>query len=100
MAEASAAIQKAASSGGVGLGPLRESGGRPSAKELASMQLEGSGTSTAVISFLQRLQTLGYPILLESVQLNADSKPGNVKLHLIIIILDFDQWKTEEVPNV
>jgi len=99
VAEASAAIQKAASSGGVQLGPLRESGGRPSAKELASMQLEGTGTTTAVISLLQRLQTLGYPLLLDSVQLNADTKPGNVKLHLTIVILDFDQWKTEEVPN-
>ena len=99
VAEASAAIQKAASSGGVQLGPLRESGGRPSAKELASMQLEGSGTATAVMSLLQRLQTLGYPLLLDSVQLNADTKPGTVKLHLTIIILDFDQWKKEEGPN-
>jgi len=100
VAEASAAIQKAASSGGVQLGPLRESGGRPSAKELASMQLEGTGNVTAVMSLLQRLQTLGYPLLLDSVQLNADTKPGMVKLHLTIIVLDFDQWKSEEVPNV
>src|SRR4051794_27374444 len=40
--EASAAIQKAATAGGVQLGPIRESPARASAKELAAIQLEGS----------------------------------------------------------
>src|SRR5438045_3541348 len=48
MAEASAAIQNAAAAGGVGIGPVRESPARASAKELASMQLEGSGPASAI----------------------------------------------------
>ena len=61
VAEASAAIQKTAASGGVGLGPIRESAARPSAKELASMQLEGIGPVPALLTFLHRLETLGLP---------------------------------------
>jgi len=60
VADASAAIQKAATSGGVQLGPIRESAARPSAKELAAMQLEGLGPIPALLSFLYRLETLGY----------------------------------------
>ena len=98
VAEASAAIQKAATTGGVQLGPIRESAARPSAKELASMQLEGIGPVPAVMALLNRLETLGYPLILDSVQLNPEAtKPGMVKLNVTIIILDFDQWKIEEV---
>ena len=101
VAEASAAIQKTAQSGGVQLGPIRESAARPSAKELASMQLEGFGPVPALLTFLHRLETLGYPLLLDSVQISSDpTKPGMVKVSLTIIILDFDQWKKEEARNV
>lgn len=100
VAEASAAIQKAASSGGIQLGPIRESPARSSSKELASMQLEGTGPIPAVMSLLHRLQSLGYPLIVDSVQINPDAtKPGMVKLNLTIIILDFEQWKTEDKPN-
>src|SRR5213596_697755 len=50
VAEASAAIQKAASSGGVAIGPIRESPARASGKELTSMQLEVSGPIQAMLS--------------------------------------------------
>ena len=109
VAEASAAIQKAAS-GGVQLGPIRESSGRASAKELASMQLEASGQVPAVMAFLHRLGTLGYPLVVESVQITAGGgaggrpgmpgagmggPPGMIKLSLVITILDYEQWKLE-----
>jgi hypothetical protein len=98
--EASAAIQKAAATGGVQLGPIRESSARPSAKELASMQLEGVGPIPAVMTLLHRLETLGYPLIIDSVQLNGDpTKPGMIKVNLSIIILDFEQWKSEEMRN-
>ena len=96
---ASSAIQKAAATGGLKLGPIRESPARPSTKELASMQLEGAGPVPAVTAFLHRLDTLGFPLIVDSVQLSPEPRPGMLKLNLTIIILDFDQWKKEEVPN-
>ena len=100
VAEASAAIQKEAGSLKVLLGQVRESAARPSAKELASMQLEGTGPIPAVMTLLHRLETLGYPLIVDSVQITGDpTKPGMVKLNLTIIILDFEAWKSPEVPN-
>ena len=100
VAETSSAIQKAAISGGIQFGPIRESPGRPSARELASVKLEGFGPLPAVITFLHRLDGLGYPVVLDSVQIGAETtKPGMTKWSLTIIIMDFDQWKTEEPPH-
>lgn len=94
IADASAAIQNTAKSGGVGLGPLRESSARASAKELATMQLEGVGPVTAVMKFLHEITSLGYPLVIDSVQINPDSSgPGHIKVNLSIVILDFEQWK-------
>lgn len=116
VADASAAIQKSAA-GGVQLGPIRESAGRTTAKELASIQLEASGQVTAVMAFLHRLNTLGYPLVVESVQISAGGAgggrpgmmmggpgmggaPGMIKLSLVITILDYEQWKAAEVRRV
>ena len=99
VAETSAAIQKAAQSGGIQLGPIRESPARTSAKELTSMQLEGVGQVPAVLALLHRLETLGYPLLIDSVQITPEAaKPGMVKVSLTVIILDYDQWKNEKAP--
>ncbi len=101
VAEASAAIQKAAQTGGIQVGPVRESPARPSAKELASMQLEGLGPVPALMSLLHRLEALGYPLILDSVQITVDpTKPGMAKLNLTIVILDYEQWKSEEIRHV
>lgn len=95
--EASAAIQKAATAGGIQLGPIRESAARASARELASMQLDGSGPIPAVMAFLHGFESLGYPVVLDSIQLTQDpTKPSMVKMHLTIVIYDFEQWKVEE----
>ena len=100
VAQASAAIQQAAQAGGVQLGPIRESAARTSSKELVSMQLEGFGPVPAVTALLHRLEVLGYPLILDSVQVSSDpTKPNMVKLSLTIVILDFDQWKNEEKRN-
>ena len=101
VADASAAIQKAAAGGGIQLGPIRETHARASSKELTTMQLEGAGQITAILTFLHRLEGVGYPLIVDSVQLNPEpSKPGMLKLTLTITILDFEQWKKEEAPNV
>lgn len=118
VAEASSAIQKAAANGVV-LGPIREAPGRPSAKELATMSVEASGPVQPLMTFLHRLGTLGYPLVLDSVQINTGGAPGGrpgmgpmmgmpggggppgmVKLSLVIIILDYEQWKKEEARHV
>jgi hypothetical protein len=98
LAQASAAIQRAAMGGGVQLGPIRESPGRPSSRELASMQVEALGPVPMLMGLLHRLESLGYPLVIDALQFTADPRqPGMVKLGLTIVILDFEQWK--EGPN-
>ena len=100
VAQASAAIQMTARTGGLAVGAVRETPSRAKGKELASMQLEAMGPPPAVTAFLYRLQTVGYPILIDTAQLTAEqSRPGQVKLNLTLLILDFEQWKKEAVPH-
>jgi hypothetical protein len=92
--EASAAIQKMAATAGVQLGQIHEAPARSSAKELRSVQLEGGGQVRAVLALLNRLESLGYPLVIDDVQLTMEpTRPGQVKLSMTIVILDFDQWK-------
>jgi hypothetical protein len=101
VAEASAAILKTATGSGIQLGPIRETAARQSAKEISSIQLDCTGQVAALLGFLHRFESIGYPIIIDSVQLTSDpSKPGNLKMHMGLVILDFDQWKAEErKPN-
>jgi hypothetical protein len=100
VADASAAILKAATTGGVQLGPIRETGSRQSGRELTSMQLDCTGPIPSVLAFLHKFQSIGFPIILDSIQLSSEaSRPGTLKLHLGLVILDFEQWKAEEIPN-
>jgi hypothetical protein len=97
MAQASAAIQSAALGGGVQIGPVRESPGRPSSKELGTIQLEAAGPPPALLKFVQQTHSLGYPLIIDTLQIGSEpSKPGLIKLNLTIVILDFDQWKGEK----
>jgi len=100
VADATAAIQKAATSGGLQPGPVRESAGRSANKALATIQFEGSGQVASVMAFLQRLPTLGFPLLVDSVQISSDPmRPGQMKLNITVIVLDFDQWKNQEASH-
>jgi len=101
VAEASAAILKTANASGVQLGQMRESAARQSNKELASIQLDCTGQVPNLLGFLHRFEIIGYPIVIDAVQLSPDaSKPGNLKMHIGLIILDFEQWKADErIPN-
>lgn len=97
MAEASAAIQRAAMGGGVMIGPVRESAARPSSKELGSIQLEALGPVPALLKFIQQTHSLGFPLIIDSMQIGSEpTRPGPIKLNLTIVILDFDQWKPEQ----
>jgi hypothetical protein len=95
--QASAAIQRSAQSSGAKIGPIRESPGSPSGKELASMQLEATGPVAGVMTFLHGLDTLEFPLIVDSLQIDPDpKKPGMVKLIIHVVLLDFEQWKKEE----
>jgi|SRR5664280_352271 len=94
VAEASAAIQKSAQGGGLVLGVIRETPARPSSKEMATIQFEGSGPVSAVMSLLGRMDTLGYPLVIDSVQLTPETmRQGQIKLNLTVVVLDFAQWE-------
>jgi len=96
VAEASSAIQKAAAGSGVQVGAVRETASRGTGDELASMQFEGSGQVMAVTGFLNRMQTLGYPVIIDSVQMTTGPQPGMMKLSLTIVILNYENWKNPE----
>lgn len=96
VAEASSAIQKAAAGSGVQVGAVRESASRGNGDELASMQFEGSGQVAAVTGFLNRMQTLGYPLIIDSVQMTSGPQPGVMKLSLTVVILNYENWKNPE----
>jgi hypothetical protein len=96
--EASSAIQKAAQASGIQVGTVRESA-RGSGDEVVSMQFEGSGPVPAITALLNRMQTLGYPLIIDSVQITPDNRPGMVKLSLTIVILDFERWKNPEASH-
>jgi hypothetical protein len=98
--EVSAVIQAAAQTGGVQLGPIRESPGSAAARELASMMIEGTGPVPAVLQFIHRVEALGYPLIIESIQItSAPGMPGQVALLLQIVVLDYDRWKPEPGRN-
>lgn len=99
VADASAAIQMAAAAAGVQLGPVRETSARAAAGELASMQIEAAGTIAGALGLFHRLETLGFPLAIDAVQLSPDAKPGVVKISLTIVILDYEQWKKEATPR-
>lgn len=100
VAQASAAVQRAALGGGVILGAVRETPGRGSNKELATIQLEAMGPVPNLLRFLHQMESIGYPLIIESLQISSDPmRPGPLKLSLVISVLDFDQWKKAGVTN-
>lgn len=100
VAGASAAIQTAATSGGVQPGPIRESAGRASAREMATIQFEGTGQVAAIMALVHRLPLLGYPLVIDSLQITSDPmRPGQIKMNVTIEVLDFEQWKKTEAGH-
>jgi hypothetical protein len=102
VAEASAAIQQMATSERVAVGPIRETAGRPSAREAGSIQFEGTGPIGGVMDLLHNLERSGFPVIIDAVQFTSDPRtPNGIKVNLSIVVLDFDAWKPkEEKPHV
>ena len=91
--ETQAALQKAAMAAGVAPGTIRELSARGTGKEIASIQFDGAGNVQGLMSLLYHLPTLGYPLLLDEMQITSDGRmPGAVKFHLTIAVIDFEQW--------
>ncbi len=84
------------------------------------MQLEGMGPVPALMDFLHRLEGLGYPLIIDSLQFSIETgRPGGagggggpaapmgpggpggppLKMSLSIVILDYEAWKKQEVPH-
>jgi hypothetical protein len=100
VAEASAAIQKTAAASGVQVGAVRETPARASSKELGTIQMETIGPVPAITALLGRFESVGYPLIVDTVQITAEPmRPGHVKMSLTILVLDFDQWKKGDTPN-
>lgn len=97
VAEAREAVFKAAQQLGVQLGPSRETQGRSAARELAVLHLEGQGQTPSVVHFVHSLKSLGYPLVLDRLQISAvPGKPGQVKLSLSVALLNYAAWKKPE----
>lgn len=99
VAQAAAAIQNAARQGGLQLGPMRETPGRAGARELSTFQFDGMGQLPAALTLLHKLQTLGYPIVIDSLQLTQEKQPGMLKFNVTVVILNFEPWQKGATPN-
>ncbi len=94
--EASAAIQKAAQDQGLQLGPTKETRRRSTDREIGSIQIEGQGGAPAAAQFIAGLGSIGFPLVVDSVQLKAAPSPGQVSFTLSVAVLNFAAWKSEE----
>ena len=100
IAQTSAALQQAALAGGLQVASIRESVARSSERELGTIQLDATGQPPSVMNFLARLEHLGFPVIVDAVQLSSEPRgPGMLKAHLSLIILDFEQWKPRKAPH-
>jgi hypothetical protein len=100
--EARGAIQGAAQAAGFQIASSRESPGRGGGKDLATFQLEGQGPPGAALLFIHKLRTIGYPIAIDRLQVQASGgkEPGPVRMSLTAVVLGFREWKAPEGSGV
>lgn len=100
VAKASDAIQNAARGGGIVFSMVRESSNRGSEREMATFLFEGSGQVPALLTFIQGMGTLGFPLVIDSIQFSSDPmRPGGTKVTMTVLLLSFEKWGKEGVPN-
>jgi hypothetical protein len=98
--QASAAIQDEANADGIALGAIHESPAQSAGLELASIHIQGNGPVKAMLTLLDRLQRLGYPLIIDTVQVTPNTmQPGQVKFDLTVSVLDFEQWEKPEASH-
>ncbi len=97
VADASAALQQTAMQGGLQLGPIRETLSRTSEREMGTIQLEASGQVPQLMTFLHRLRSLGFPVVIDSLQISPEPRrPGSFKINLGLILLNYQRWGEKE----
>jgi hypothetical protein len=100
VADASAALQQTALQGGLQLGPIRETLSRGSERELGTIQLEAAGPVPQLMTFLHRLRSLGFPVVIDSLQFSPEPRrPGFIKINLGLILLNYHRWDEKEGSN-
>jgi len=98
-ADASDAIQNTARGGGIVFTMVRETVSRGSERELATFLFEGSGQVPAILMFMENLKTLGFPLVIDSVQFSADPMRGGTKVSMTVVLLNFEKWPVEGGPR-
>ncbi|MGZ8900418.1 MAG: hypothetical protein ACXW3Z_10010, partial [Limisphaerales bacterium] len=70
------------------------------ARELSTIQFDGAGQPASVLALLHKLQTLGYPLVIEALQFSQEAKqPNMLKVNVTLQILNFEHWQKGSVPN-
>ena len=78
------------------LGQIRETLGGGGNGIAATFQLEANGPLKSLMPLLHRLQTTGYPLIIESLSLRTDKrKQGEVQWSATVIVLDYSKWKSK-----
>jgi hypothetical protein len=98
--DARVALEQAAKSCGVSLATVRETPGRLRALEHTVFQVSGGGKDQNVVRFVDRMHRLGYPFVLDNVQVKAAKAPGQVTFSFSAALLDFARWSGEEARGV
>ena len=100
IAQAGAEIQRLGASGGLMISSIRETVNRGSEPEVGSLQVDGAGPAAAIVTFLHNVRGCGFPVVIDSVQINGEpTRPGPLKVNLSILILNFDRWTEKGVPR-
>ena len=97
VADVSAAIQEAAGQCGLGLGPLQESPSRATGATLTTMRLSGEGQIESIIKFVHAAPRLGFPILIETLNVSGDESSGaQRRFDMELRVLDYKNWKPQK----
>ncbi len=100
VADTSAAIQSTLQASGFQIGPVRESPGRATSHEAAFLRFETTGPAKAALLLIHRLERVGFPILIDSLQMKQDpKKPGMMELTFQVVVLDYSRWKQEDTRH-
>ena len=78
------------------MGQIRETLGGTGNGLAATFQLEAEGPLKSFMPLLDRLQSTGYPLIIESLTVLTDKRQrGKVQWSATITVLDYNEWKSK-----